>query len=436
MGRISREDVIRFSDQYMMTNVARWWKDDPIVVESGKGAVLKDMDGREYIDLHAMHAVASQGYSHPKIIQAVKEQLEKIFVVATDFYNEPQALLAKKLAEITPPKLKRSFFINSGAEAVETATLLAKRATGRPGLIALWGAFHGRTHMPRTLTGFSKYKKGMGPFPYGVMHLPNYYCYRCPLGLEYPSCNLQCARMLDDALKYAAPEEMAAFIAEPIQGTAGNIVPPPDYFRVVKNILDQYDILFIADEVITGFGRTGKLFAIEHFGIEPDIMTMAKALGGGFPVSATIASEEVGTAFRPLDHYSTYGGNPLAMAAALAAIEVIEEEKLVEKSAQNGEYMMKRLRELMDKHEIIGEVDGKGLLIGLELVKDRETKEPAVEETARFRIELRKRGVIIGPPGWTGSRVRINPPLVITREQIDRAIEAIDEALTVVERGG
>ncbi|MDK2383497.1 MAG: aspartate aminotransferase family protein, partial [Candidatus Korarchaeota archaeon] len=224
------------------------------------------------------------------------------------------------------------------------------------------------------------------------------------------------------------------FIAEPIQGTAGNIVPPPDYFRIVKNILDQYDILFIADEVITGFGRTGKLFAIEHFGVEPDIMTMAKALGGGFPVSAAIASEEVGTAFKPLDHYSTYGGNPLAMAAALAAIEVIEEEDLVEKSAKNGEYMLKRLRELMDKHELIGEVNGKGLLIGLELVKDRETKEPAVEEAAKFRIELRKRGVIIGPPGWTGSRIRINPPLVITKEQIDRAIEAIDEALTVIER--
>jgi len=429
MVKISRDEVIRLSDEYMMTNVSRWWKDDPVVIESGKGAVLRDMDGREYIDLHAMHAVASQGYSHPKIINAIKEQLERVFVVATDFYNEPQALLAKKLAEVTPPKLKRSFFTNSGAEAVETATLLAKRATGKPGIIALWGAFHGRTHMPRTLTGLSKYKKAMGPFPYGVIHLPNYYCYRCPLGQEYPSCNVQCARMLDDALKYAAPEEVAAFIAEPIQGTAGNIVPPKDYFRIVKNILDQYDILFIADEVITGFGRTGKMFAIEHFGVEPDIMTMAKALGGGFPVSAAIASEEVGTAFKPLDHYSTYGGNPLAMTAALAAIEVIEEERLVEKSAENGEYMLKRLRELMDHHEIIGEVDGKGLLIGLELVKDRDKKEPAVQEAAKFRIELRKRGVIIGPPGWTGSRIRINPPLVITREQIDRAIEAIDDAL-------
>ncbi len=433
MDKISREDVIRFSDEYMMTNVARWWKDDPIVIESGKGAILRDMNGREYIDLHAMHAVASQGYSHPKIIKALKEQMEKIFIVATDFYNIPQALLAKKLAEITPPNLKRSFFVNSGAEAVETATLLAKRATGKPGFIALWHAFHGRTHMPRTLTGFSKYKKGMGPFPYAVFHVPNYYCYRCPLGLEYPSCNLQCARMLDDALKYGAPEEIAAFIAEPIQGTAGNIVPPKDYFRVVKNILDQYGILFIDDEVIAGFGRTGKMFAIEHFGVQPDIMTMAKALGGGFPVSAAIASEEVGTAFKPLDHYSTYGGNPLAMTAALAAIEVIEEENLVDKAAKNGEYMIKRLRELMDHHELIGEVDGKGLLIGMEIVKDRKTKEPGVEETTKFRIELRKRGVIIGPPGWTGSRVRINPPLVITREQIDRAIDAMDDALKAVE---
>jgi 4-aminobutyrate aminotransferase len=434
MGRLSKREIVELSNNYMMTNVARWWEDDPIVVESGKGAIIKDVDGREYIDLHAMHAVASQGYSHPKIINAVKEQLEKIFVVATDFYNEPQALLAKKLAEITPGKLKRSFFVNSGAEAVETAILLAKRAKSRPGIMALWMAFHGRTHMPRTLTGFSKYKKGMGAFPYGVFHIPNYYCYRCPLGLEYPSCNLQCARMVDDALKYAAPEDVAAFIAEPIQGTAGNIVPPADYFKVVKNILNQYDILFIADEVITGFGRTGKMFAIEHFGVEPDIMTMAKALGGGFPVAAAIATEEVGTSFKPLDHYSTYGGNPLAMAAALAAISVIEEEKLVEKAARDGEYMLKRLRELMDKHEIIGEVDGKGLLIGMELVKDRKTKEPAVEETVKFRSELRKRGVIIGPPGWTGSRVRINPPLVITREQIDAAIEAIDESLKAIKR--
>ncbi|MCS7102546.1 MAG: aspartate aminotransferase family protein [Candidatus Korarchaeum sp.] len=432
MSRLSRRDVIELANSYMMTNVARWWEDDPIVIESGRGAVLRDMDGREYIDLHSMHAVASQGYSHPKIVQAIKEQLERIFVVATDFYNEPQSLLAKKLAEITPAKLKRSFFVNSGAEAVETATILAKRYTGKPGIIALWMAFHGRTHMPRTLTGFSRYKRGIGPFPYGVLHIPNYYCYRCPIGQEYPSCNLQCARMLDDALKYAAPEDVAAFIAEPIQGTAGNIVPPDDYFKTVKNILDQYGILFIADEVITGLGRTGKLFAVEHFGIEPDIMTLAKALGGGFPVACAIASEEIGTSFKPLDHYSTYGGNPLAMTAALAAIEVIEEGRLVDKSARDGEYMLKRLKELMDRHEIIGEVSGKGLMIGMELVKDKKTKEPAIEETVKFRAELRRRGVIIGPPGWTGSRVRINPPLVITREQIDRAVDAIDESLSAI----
>ncbi len=432
--KLSREEIIRFSDEYMMTNVSRWWPEDPVVVSEGRGAVLRDVNGKEYIDLHGMHAVASQGYCHPEIVDALKRQAEKIFTVSTDFYNEPQALLAKRLAEIAPGELKRSFFVNSGAEAVETAVLLAKRATGKPGFIALWGAFHGRTHAARNLTGIAKYKVGMGPFLYGVIHVPSYYCYRCSLGLDFDGCNLQCAKIIRDVLNYQAEEGVAAFIAEPIQGTAGNIAAPDNYFKEVKRILDEFGILFVADEVITGFGRTGKMFAVEHYDVKPDIMTMAKALGGGFPVSAAIATEKVGTAFKPLDHYSTYGGNPLAMATALAAIDVIVEEKLVDHAAKLGDYMIKRLNELKEEHRLIGDVGGKGLLIGLELVKDKETKEPAVDETNLFRFELKKRGVIIGPPGWTGSRVRINPPLVITKEQIDKALNAIEESITAVEK--
>ncbi|RLG52278.1 MAG: aspartate aminotransferase family protein [Thermoproteota archaeon] len=404
-----------------------------IVVSHGKGAVVYDTEGNSYIDMFGMHSAAVQGYSHPKIVEAVKRQAEKIMHVTYDFATEPSVKLAEKLIEITPEGLNRVYLLNSGAEADEAAVYTARRATGRYELIALYGAFHGRTYGARSLIGWRGYKTGGGPFLPGVHHMPSYYCYRCSLGLEHPGCNLQCARLLSDVITYQTSGEVAAFVAEPMQGTAGNIPAPSGYFTTVKKILDEYEILLIDDEVITGFARTGRMFAIEHYGVTPDIMVVAKALGGGLPVSAIVATEDVASKVMPMDYFTTFGGNPLAAAAALAAIEVIEEEKLVERSQKLGDYLMKRLRELQEKHELIGDVRGKGLLIGVELVKDRKTKEPAREESYQVRVECLKRGVIMpAGMGWLGNVIRMNPPLVITEEQIDKAVDVLDEALKAV----
>jgi 4-aminobutyrate aminotransferase len=424
-------------DKYIMGITRVFPPEEAVIFAEGKGAVLKDINGVEYIDLFGYHAVASVGYCHPKVVEAVKRQAEKLISLSIDFNTLPPVELAEKLIKLAStalPHISQCFFLNSGSEAVELAQMLAKKSTGKYGIISLYGGFHGRTFGARSATGHYGGKRLMGPFDApGVTHAPSYYCYRCSLGLEYPSCELQCAKMLDDVITYSSVGEVAAFIAEPVQGTAGVIPAPEGYFKEVKKILDRYGILFIDDEVITGFGRTGKLFGIQHYGVEPDIITVAKALGGGAPISAVLARDEVSRALIPWDYFTTFGGNPLSCAAASATLDVIVEEDLISRAAKVGEQATKFLKELSEKYEIIGDVRGKGMLIGVELVKNRRTKEPAKEEALRLKMEAKKRRVFLPSTyGWLGNVIRLHPPLVITEEQLNRGLEVLEECLKIV----
>lgn len=426
-------------DKYIMGITRVFPREEAVIFTEGRGAVLKDINGREYIDLFGYHAVASVGYCHPKVVEAIKRQAEKLISLSIDFNTLPPVELAEKLIKLLSdafPHISQCFFLNSGSEAVELALMLAKKFTGKYGIISLYGGFHGRTFGARSVTGYYDGKRLMGPFDMpGVTHAPSYYCYRCSLGLEYPDCGLQCAKMLDDVIMYSSVGEVAAFIAEPIQGTAGVIPAPDGYFREVKKILDRYGILFIDDEVITGFGRTGKLFGIQHYGVEPDIMTVAKALGGGAPISAVLARGEVSQALKPWDYFTTFGGNQLSCAAASAALDVIIEEDLPNRAAKMGEQAMKFLKELSEKYEIIGDVRGKGMLIGVELVKNQRTKEPAKEEALKLKMEAIKRGVFLPSTyGWLGNVIRIHPPLVITEKQMNKALQVLEECLKAVSK--
>jgi len=432
---VSAKQIVDKQKRYLMPGRFFLYPDDPVVFVEGKGTKLIDSEGREYLDFFSAHSVMSYGHCHPKIVAAIQKQAAKLIHYTPDNYTVPMTTLAERLANINKFGLTKTFLLNSGTEAVECALFLSRKYSKKQDIIALYGAFHGRGYGARSVTSWFKYKRGMGPYLPGVTHIPSYYCYRCYFGLEYPSCGVHCAKFVEEAIKNQTSGDVAAFIAEPIQGTAGNVIPPDEYFKVVKQILDDHNILLISDEVITGFGRTGRLFAMEHYGVKPPIMTVAKALASGVPAAATMASDEVASAFEPGDYFTTYGGNPIACAAALAALDVLEEEKLVDRSRELGDYAMKLFNEMMRRRKLVGEVRGKGLLIGIELVKDRRTKEPATEEAMKIRYEARKRGLVLGSGfGWLGNCIRINPPLIISREEIDKAAGIIDESIKAVER--
>ncbi|RLE72156.1 MAG: aspartate aminotransferase family protein [Thermoprotei archaeon] len=407
----------------------------PVVIDHAQGALVWDMDGKEYIDCYAGISVVNAGHCPPEVVNAAMEQAKKLVHACTYVYYVPPAIrLAKRLAEITPAPLQKVFFGNSGAEALECAMKLARKYTKRHEFIALMCSFHGRTLGTLSITGQSGRRRyDMGPYLSGVSFIPPPYCYRCFFGLTYPECDLQCARFIRYAIEYSSSKCVAAFIAEGVMGEGGIIPPPPEYFKIIKEILDEYGILFICDEVQSGYGRTGKFFAIEHYGVDPDLMTLAKGIASGFPISACVARPEIGDAFEPGDHLSTFGGNPISAAAALATIEYMIKNRLPEQAAEKGEYVMKRLNEMKERHPIIGDVRGKGLMIGIELVKDRETKKPAVDEAKRVRELCREMGVLVGRGGVVASVIRFQPPLVITKEQLDKALDVFEEALRKVE---
>ncbi len=409
-------------------------KIEPVVVDEAKGAIIKDVHGKEYIDCFAGISVVNLGHCHPEVIEAAVNQAKKLVHACSYVYYIPVvADLAEKLAEITPPRLQKTFFGNSGAEAVECAIKLARKFTKKYELIALMCSFHGRTLGTLSVTGQARRRKyDMGPYLPGVAFAYPPYCYRCSFGKTYPDCDVLCARSIRDVIDYCTSKGVAAFIAEPILGEGGIIPPPPEYFKIVKETLDEYGILFIADEVQTGFSRTGKLFAVEHYGVEPDIMTLAKGIADGFPISACIAREDIGNAFEPGDHLSTFGGNPVSSAAALANINVMLRDKLPDQVAEKGEYIMKRLDEMKEQYPIIGDVRGKGLMIGIELVKDQKKKTPAVEEVRKIRDLCREKGLLVGSGGVKGCVLRIQPPLVIEKEQIDKALNILEESIKEV----
>jgi len=426
-------EVVETYKKHVITNCVS--KLEPVVVSRASGATITDTEGKEYVDCFSGISVVNTGHSNPKVIEAAKKQLDNYtHACAYVYYSEPVAKLAEKLARIAPSGLQKTFFSNSGAEAVECGLKLARKFTKKHEIIALMRSFHGRTLGTLSVTGQAGRRSySMGPYLGSIAFAPTPYCYRCPLGLEFPKCGIECAKMIEDVVRYATSGDVAAFIAEPILGEGGIIVPPEDYFKEAKKILDKYGILFIADEVQTGFTRTGKLFGIEHYNVIPDIMCFAKAIANGLPLGACTARTDIADSFQPGDHLSTFGGNPVCCAAALANIEFIQEEDLPKRATESGRYVMHRLEELKSKHKLIGDVRGKGLMIGLELVKNRESKDPASSETAKVRALCRDKGVLIGSGGVLGNVLRIQPPLVISQSQLDIAIDAVDQSLKEVE---
>lgn len=408
---------------------------EPVVGEEGWGVYVRDVDGNVFLDLSSGMFVLNYGYSNPKLVRAVQRQLAKLTHFAgTDFYCEAQVKLAEKLVKITPGKFsKRVYFGNSGAEAVEAAFKCARWHTRRPRMIAYTGAFHGRTFGAMSLSSASsKHHKFFAPLVPGVSFMPYPYCYRCPFGQSYPGCDFLCVEYIRDSLTKTIPaEEVAAVITEPIQGNSGYIIPPPEYYPMIKEICDEHGWLFIADEIQTGLGRSGKMFAVEHWGVTPDIVCVAKALAGGIaPIGAMIGNSEV-MDWEPGSHASTFGGNLLACVASLAALEILEEENLVEKAKVIGEWTLKRLQEMREEHRLIGDVRGMGMLLAIELVKDRDTKEPAVEERDAVVREALNRGLILFRGGR--SVIRIAPSLTIGKKELELGLDILDDSIAEVE---
>lgn len=431
-GSAAHEQTVERYRDYVATSFVA--AIEPVAVAKAEGATVWDQDGREYVDCFAGIAVVNAGHRHPKVIAAAKAQMDEVVHAATYIYHVPVvAELGKRLAEITPGRMSKTFFGNSGAEGIETAMRMAKAYTGKREIITLTHSFHGRTAGTLSITGNKARKTRGGPYLPGVAFAPAPYVYRNPFGTDDPEeVAERCATMVEWAIDYQSSGDVAAFIAEPVMGEGGILVPPASYFRRVKEILDRHGILFIADEVQSGYGRTGTMFAIEHFGVEPDIMVLAKGIADGFPLSATIAPPEIADSLRPGEHLSTFGGNPVSCAAGLANIEVMQEERLPEASARKGERAMNRLRAMAESHPLIGDVRGLGLMIGVEMVRDRATKEPAAKEAAAIRRLAREAGVLIGVGGQGGNVVRIQPPLVIEDAALDHALDVVEEALGVV----
>jgi 4-aminobutyrate aminotransferase len=423
-------DTIQKYKDYVMTGFMK--SVVPIVIDHADGATVTDINGREYLDCFAGISVVNAGHNNPQVIAAAKAQMDKLVHCSSYIYHvQPVADLAEKIAHIAPRGLTKTFFGNSGAEAIEGAMKLARLYSGKHEFIALHASFHGRSWGTLSVTGNQGRKKRGGPYASGVAFAPAPYAYRSLWRNDPEECGRQCARSIDDVIRFATSADVAAFIAEPVMGEGGIIVPPPNYFKEVKKILDQHGILFIADEVQSGFGRTGKMFAYEHYGVDPDILVTAKGIADGFPLSAFTTRPEVAAAFKPGDHLSTFGGNPVSCAAALANIEFMQQENLPARAAETGHYAMSKLRDLQKQNPIIGDIRGLGLMIGVELVKD-EKLTPATAEAEAIRDALSKNGVLVGVGGVYGNVIRFQPPLIITRQQIDKAISAFATALQEV----
>ena len=406
------------------------------VLDSGRGAEVEDEEGRTYLDLEAGPGVASVGHCHPKVVAAIRKQAGRMLQVPGRYHSLLTLTLARRISELTGGRLRRTFFANSGAEAVDGAVKCALKHAGNRrkegfGIIALEHGFHGRIALPLALTGMARQKRGMGPygtFP-GVVHALAPYCYRCPLGLSYPECGVRCADGVEEMLQTHVQGEAVAFVGEPILGVGGVIIPPDEYWPKIQDICRRHDITLIHDEVFTGFGRTGRTFAHQHYGTEPDIMVFAKAIGGGVPLGGFIATEELGTAFEPGDHFTTYGAkNQIGVAAGHAVLDILEQESLADNAAALGEQFMQGLNGLAKRYPILGDVRGRGLMIGMEIVKD-DAKTPAPELAKAIERETVKEGALISTTGALGNTLRITPPLVISETQVDKALAILDRVL-------
>ena len=417
-------------EQYMSSGLQEVAQLSQLVISEGRGCWLTDVDRRRYLDFMAGVAVCSLGHSHPKYIGALKEQLDKVTVGS--FTTETRLTLLRLIVSLAPPGLNKIQLYSGGAEAVEAAIRLAKSYTKKFEVLGFWGGFHGKTGGVLGLIG-DPFKKHWGVLYPGLHLAPYADCYRCPFKMEYPQCGLYCLEFVQKVIEKNTAGSLAAIIVEPMQGTAGNVIPPPEFLPGILEIAHENDALLIADEMITGFGRTGTMFGSNYTGVLPDIMTIGKGMGNGFPISGLVAKEEITRSkpfSKPSSSSSSYGGNPLASTAALATVQTILEESLVENSRTVGDYLLNGLQQLQKKYEFVGDVRGRGLLIGMELVKDRRTKEPLDKTvTKQIFLETLRRGMVSMnyKPNF-----RINPPLILSKEEADIGLGILDEVFAFV----
>jgi alanine-glyoxylate transaminase / (R)-3-amino-2-methylpropionate-pyruvate transaminase len=422
--KLSSEEILSKHDEYLFPSVVNYYSKH-LAIDYGEGMYVYDPEGNKFLDFFGGILTVSVGHCNPKVTDKIAAQIKKLQHTSTLYQTENIVLLAEKLAQITPGKLKKSFFTSSGTEADETAIFMAQHYTGRQEIIALRHCYSGRSLLAMSLTAHAPWRHG-SQVP-GIKHAMSPYCYRCPFSLEYPSCELKCAQDIEELIMTTTTGEIAGFIAEPIQGVGGFITPPKEYFEVAVPIIKKFGGVFICDEVQTGFGRTGdKMFGIEHWGVEPDILTAAKGIANGTPMGATIATQEIADSFTGLT-ISTFGGNPVSMAAALATIDVIEEEQLSKYSAFVGQYLRDGLEDLQKKYSSIGDVRGMGLMQACEFVKDNKVPDPAI--VGRLFEEMKKEGVLIGKGGLYGNVVRISPPLIVSKSEVDDFLKTMDVCL-------
>ena len=427
---MTKEEILRKHKQYLFPSVSTYFE-DPLVTDHASMQYLWDVEGNKYLDFFGGIVTISAGHTNPRITSKIKAQIDKLQHASTLFPNEAVVALAEKLAQITPGEISKTYFTNSGTEANETAVQLARMYTGRYEIVALRHGYSGRSQLAQSLTGQNTWRRSL-PGASGVVHALNPYCYRCPLGMTYPSCGVACANDVEAVIQTTTSGQIAAYIAEPIQGLGGFITPPKEYFKIVFKIVKNYGGLFIADEVQTGWGRTGKKwFGIEQWEVTPDIITAAKGMANGMAIGATMTRPEIAASFQGLQ-ISTFGGNPVTSVAAKATIDLIEEDRLMDNSATVGGYFRQRLEELQEKHALIGDVRGMGLMQALEFVRDRKSKEPAPQETAQFMEECRRLGLLVGKGGLYGNVIRMSPPMNIAKADVDQAAQVMDKALTNV----
>ena len=427
---MTKDEILRKKQEYIFNCVTTYFK-DPLVIDHAKGQYVWDLDGKQYLDFLGGIVTISVGHSNEKVTKKIKEQLDRVQHTSTLFPTEAIVALAEKVAQIAPGKLKKSYFTNSGTEANEVAIMAARMYTGNYEILALRHGYSGHSQLAKSLTGLYTFRKG-GVIPYGVVQAPGPYCYRCPYRLTYPSCELHCAKDIEEVIKTSTSGQIAGLIAETIQGLGGFIVPPPGYFKIVANIVRNYGGLFIADEVQAAWGRTGKKWwGIEHWEVEPDIITSAKGMANGVPIGLTLTRPEIADAYKGLT-ISTFGGNPVTCAAAKATIDLIEEERLMDNAHEAGNHFHQGLKALKEKHTLIGDVRGMGLMQGIELVKDRQTKEPATEATNLVMERARANGLLVGKGGLYGNVIRMSPPLNISKADVDQALAALDKSLAEV----
>ena len=428
---MTKEEILKKHKQYLFPSITTYYT-DPLVTDHASMQYLWDTDGKKYLDFFGGIVTISVGHSNPRVTEKIKAQVDKLQHASTVFPNEGIVALAEKLAQITPGEISQTFPSNSGTEANETAVQLARMCTGHFEVVGLRHGYSGRSMLAQSLAGQSSWRKSLPVAAPGFVHALNPYCYRCPLGKTYPSCEVACARDVEAVIQTTTSGQIAAFLAEPIQGVGGFITPPKEYFKMVFKIVKDYGGLFIADEVQTAWGRTGKRwFGIEHWEVTPDIITSAKGLGNGVPIGITITRPEIAASFKGLQ-ISTFGGNPVTSVAAKAVIDLIEEDRLMENAYTVGNYYREGLESLKEKYGMVGEVRGMGLMQAMEFVKDPVSKEPTPAATNQFMEECRKRGLLVGKGGLYGNVIRTSPPLNISKSDVDEAIRIMDQALAAV----